>query len=121
MRGVKVSEEKQRKEQGGSWVSFSTAVLLMGSASCFKGQQDFVCGLWAGRHWGIVKAQDFIMLQGEDKLGSCSGDSAGRGGDTHKVPGDQAAWTESRPSAWLCVPPAPSCLEAGHTVCHRGM
>lgn len=116
-----MSEEKQSKEQGGSWVSFSTAVVLRGSASCFKEQQDFVCGLWAGRHWCIVKAQDFILLHGEDKLGSRSGDSAGGGGDTHKVPRDQAAWTRSRPSLWLCVPFAPSWLEAGHTVCHRGI
>lgn len=30
-----------------------------------------------------------------------------------KSPADQAAWTQSRPSLWLCVPLAPSCPEAG--------
>lgn len=30
-----------------------------------------------------------------------------------KSPVDQAAWTQSRPSLWSCVPLAPSCPEAG--------
>lgn len=87
----------------------------VGSASCFKEQQDFACGLWAGRHWGIVKAQDLIVLHGEDKLGSHAGDRTDSAGDTHKVPRDQGAWTRSRSSLWLRVPLLPPAWR------HRGI
>lgn len=88
---------------------FQHTAVLMGSASGFKEQQDFVCGLRAGRHWGIVKARDLIVLHGEDKLGSRSGDSAGSGGATHKVPRDQAAGHSPEPHfgcVSLLLPPA---------------
>lgn len=59
--------------------------------------------LWAGRHWCIVKAQDFILLHGEDLLGSCLGENGSAGGGDRKSPSGQAAWTQPRPSLYVSL------------------
>lgn len=107
-----MSEEKQSKEQGGSRVSLSTAVVLRGSASCFKEQQDSVaCGL-AGTG-GLLKLKILSSCMGKTSSGVTQGTALAVVVTLTKSP--EIRQPGHRPDSPF------GCPKAGHTVCHRGV
>lgn len=109
-----MSEEKQRKEQGGRRISFSTAVPCI----MFQSSRPLsaACGLAATGV--LLKLKILSSCRGKTSWGVAQGTVLAVVVTLTKSPGIRQP---GHSPAWLRVPPAPSCLGAGHTVCHRGM
>lgn len=94
-----MSEEKQRKEQGGSWVSWALHHVSKSSRIC----------LWpvGWQALGHCQSSRFDHVARGGQAGIRSGDSSGSSGDTHKVPRDQQpGHSPEPPFGCLLLPPA---------------
>lgn len=106
----------RRKEEDKA--SCCTAVGLDPRGYMWCSKSSRLC-LWAGKHWGVLKAQDFISLHGEASLESCLGNKDSDGGDTQEVPSRSSSLdTVQTPSRVVCL--SCSLLPRGSAVTAQG-